>query len=105
MIRTLDAGGIVNLKSYLIAFSLALVLGARMLSGQFGADDSQAVVSETAEQAPADVEMRLRALGSSMRTIEGMEVLWDSGADQAMKDAVAAAERRSKELAADFDDE
>ncbi len=38
-------------------------------------------------------------------TIEGMEVLWDSGADQAMKDAVAAAERRSKELAADFDDE
>ena len=38
-------------------------------------------------------------------TIEGMEVLWDSGADRALKDAVAAAERRSKELAADFDDE
>jgi len=38
-------------------------------------------------------------------TIEGMEVLWDSDADRAMTDAVAAAERRSKELAADFDDE
>ena len=38
-------------------------------------------------------------------TIEGMEVLWDSDADGAMQDAVAAAERRSKELAADFDDE
>ena len=37
-------------------------------------------------------------------TIEGMEVLWDSDADGAMKEAVGAAERRSKELAADFDD-
>jgi pyrroline-5-carboxylate reductase len=38
-------------------------------------------------------------------TIEGMEVLWDSDADEAVADAVAAAERRSKELAADFDDD
>ena len=38
-------------------------------------------------------------------TIEGMDVLWDSDADRAMNDAVAAAERRSKELAADFEDE
>ncbi|MFC6974909.1 pyrroline-5-carboxylate reductase [Halomicroarcula sp. GCM10025709] len=38
-------------------------------------------------------------------TIEGMEVLWDSDADEAVADAVAAAERRSKELAADFEDE
>jgi len=38
-------------------------------------------------------------------TIEGMDVLWDSDADAAVEDAVAAAERRSKELAADFDDE
>ena len=33
-------------------------------------------VRKTAEQAPADIEMRLRALGSSIRTIEGMEVEW-----------------------------
>lgn len=33
-------------------------------------------VRKTAEQAPADVEMRLRALDSSIRTIEGMEVEW-----------------------------
>jgi pyrroline-5-carboxylate reductase len=38
-------------------------------------------------------------------TIEGMDVLWDSDADAAVEDAVGAAERRSKELAADFADE
>ncbi len=38
-------------------------------------------------------------------TIEGMEVLWDSDADTAVIDAVAAAERRSKELAEAFEDE
>jgi pyrroline-5-carboxylate reductase len=38
-------------------------------------------------------------------TIEGMEVLWDSEADAAMVDAVAAAERRSRELADDFQHE
>jgi pyrroline-5-carboxylate reductase len=38
-------------------------------------------------------------------TIEGMDVLWDSDADEAVVDAVAAAERRSKELAEAFEDE
>jgi len=38
-------------------------------------------------------------------TIEGMEVLWDSDADEAVIDAVAAAEARSRELAEAFDDE
>jgi len=38
-------------------------------------------------------------------TIEGMNVLWDSDADSDVAEAVAAAERRSAELAADFDDE
>jgi len=38
-------------------------------------------------------------------TIEGMEVLWDSDADSAVADAVSAAERRSEELAAAFDDD
>jgi len=37
-------------------------------------------------------------------TIEGMDVLWDSDADAAVEDAVAAAERRSRELAEAFDD-
>jgi pyrroline-5-carboxylate reductase len=36
-------------------------------------------------------------------TIEGMEVLWDIDADAAMVEAVAAAERRSRELADDFE--
>ncbi|MDS0278905.1 pyrroline-5-carboxylate reductase [Halomicroarcula sp. S1AR25-4] len=38
-------------------------------------------------------------------TIEGMEVLWDSEADAALADAVAAAEQRSEELAAAFEDD
>ncbi len=37
-------------------------------------------------------------------TIEGMEVLWDSDADETLAAAVAAAEARSEELAAAFDD-
>jgi pyrroline-5-carboxylate reductase len=37
-------------------------------------------------------------------TIEGMDVLWDSDADAAVEAAVAAAERRSRELAEAFDD-
>jgi pyrroline-5-carboxylate reductase len=35
-------------------------------------------------------------------TIKGMEVLWDSDADAAVVDAVAAAEERSRELSDDF---
>jgi pyrroline-5-carboxylate reductase len=38
-------------------------------------------------------------------TIEGMEVLWDSSADEAVAEAVEAAEQRSAELADAFDDE
>ncbi|WP_418282209.1 pyrroline-5-carboxylate reductase [Halorubrum sp. DTA98] len=38
-------------------------------------------------------------------TIEGMDVLWDSDADEAVVDAVAAAKRRSAELAEAFEDE
>ena len=38
-------------------------------------------------------------------TIEGMESLWDGDADEEVAAAVAAAERRSKELAQDADDE
>ena len=38
-------------------------------------------------------------------TIEGMELLWDSDADKAVIDAVAAAERRSREIAEGFEDE
>lgn len=37
-------------------------------------------------------------------TIEGMEVLWDSDADEAVASAVGAAERRSRELAEAFED-
>ncbi|SER92070.1 pyrroline-5-carboxylate reductase [Natrinema salaciae] len=38
-------------------------------------------------------------------TIEGMEVLWESDADAEVREAVKAAEERSAELAAEFNDE
>jgi len=38
-------------------------------------------------------------------TIEGMEVLWNSDVEDVVVEAVAAAERRSRELAADLGDE
>ena len=37
-------------------------------------------------------------------TIEGMDVLWDSDADEAVADAVGAAAARSRELAEEFDE-
>lgn len=38
-------------------------------------------------------------------TIEGMDVLWDSSAEESVTEAVAAAEERSKELSTETDDE
>ena len=38
-------------------------------------------------------------------TIEGMEVLWDSDADEAVIEAVTAAEKRSREIGEAFEDE
>jgi pyrroline-5-carboxylate reductase len=62
--------------------------------------------AETVLQSDDSLEDLIDAVCSPKgTTIEGMEVLWDSDADQALTDAVTAAERRSKELAASDDDE
>ncbi|RQG99653.1 pyrroline-5-carboxylate reductase [Natrarchaeobius oligotrophus] len=62
--------------------------------------------AETVLRSDRDVEELIDAVCSPKgTTIEGMEVLWDSEADEAVAAAVAAAERRSAELAAEFTDE
>lgn len=62
--------------------------------------------AETVQQDERSVDELIDAVCSpGGTTIEGMNVLWDSDADQAMRDAVAAAAARSREIAAGFDDE
>ena len=62
--------------------------------------------AETVLQSEQSIDELIDAVCSpGGTTIEGMEVLWDSDADEAVIDAVAAAEARSRELAEAFDDE
>ena len=62
--------------------------------------------AETVLRADEPIEDLIDAVCSPKgTTIEGMEVLWDSTADEAVAEAVFAAEERSKELARDPDDE
>ena len=73
---------------------------ARVLAAQ-----TFAGAAETVLRSEESIEDLIDAVCSPKgTTIEGMEVLWDSDADEAVADAVAAAERRSAELAAEFDD-
>ena len=61
--------------------------------------------AETVLASEASLEALIDAVCSPKgTTIEGMEVLWDSDADTAIREAVAAAERRSGELARDVDE-
>ncbi|THE62922.1 pyrroline-5-carboxylate reductase [Salinadaptatus halalkaliphilus] len=62
--------------------------------------------AETVLRSERSIEELIDAVCSPKgTTIEGMEVLWDSTADEAVADAVGAAEQRSAELAADIDDD
>ena len=62
--------------------------------------------AETVLQSEESIEDLIDAVCSPKgTTIEGMESLWDGDADKEMAAAVAAAERRSAELARDADDE
>ncbi|GAB3681823.1 pyrroline-5-carboxylate reductase [Salinarchaeum chitinilyticum] len=58
--------------------------------------------AETVLRSDDDIEDLIDAVCSpNGTTIEGMEVLWDGDADEQLAAAVAAAERRSKELASE----
>ncbi|RZH67964.1 pyrroline-5-carboxylate reductase [Natrinema altunense] len=62
--------------------------------------------AETVLRSDRDIEDLIDAVCSpNGTTIEGMDVLWDSDAKANVAEAVAAAEERSAELAAEFNDE
>ncbi|MWV39491.1 pyrroline-5-carboxylate reductase [Natrialba sp. INN-245] len=62
--------------------------------------------AETVLRSERDIEELIDAVCSPKgTTIEGMEVLWESTADEAVAEAVSAAEERSAELAREFDDD
>ena len=83
------------------------------VAGGLGHEESQTLAAQTFKGAAETVLRDDRSADDLIdavcspngTTIEGMDVLWDSDADEAMTEAVAAAEGRSKELAADFEDE
>ncbi|MFP8954121.1 pyrroline-5-carboxylate reductase [Natrialbaceae archaeon A-arb3/5] len=76
-------------------------------------DDAEALAAQTFKGAAETVLRSDRSIDDLIdavcspkgTTIEGMEVLWDSTAEEAVADAVTAAEERSAELAAEFADE
>ncbi|MEY7847891.1 pyrroline-5-carboxylate reductase [Natrarchaeobius sp. A-rgal3] len=62
--------------------------------------------AETVLRSDRDIAELIDAVCSPKgTTIEGMEALWESTADEAVGEAVSAAEERSAELAEAFDDE
>jgi pyrroline-5-carboxylate reductase len=109
----MDIATAVNGSGPAFVFYFVKAMTAAGVAGGLDHEESQTLAAQTFKGAAETVlrddrsadELIDAVCSPNGTTIEGMEVLWDSGADGAMKDAVAAAERRSEELAADFDDE
>jgi len=97
------------------AFVFYLIQAMRDAGVDAGLDEEQAETlaaqtfkgaAETVLRSERSIEDLIDAVCSpNGTTIEGMEVLWDSEADGAVADAVAAAEERSRELADGVGDE
>ncbi|QFU81827.1 pyrroline-5-carboxylate reductase [Natronorubrum aibiense] len=97
------------------AFVFYLLNAMKQAGVEGGLDDDEAKTlaaqtfkgaAETVLQSDQSIDDLIDAVCSpNGTTIEGMEVLWDSNADEAVVDAVSAAERRSKELAMESEDE
>jgi len=97
------------------AFVFYLIDAMKQAGVEGGLDPAQAETlaaqtfkgaAETVLRDERDVETLIDAVCSpNGTTIEGMELLWDSDADTAVMSAVAAAQRRSQELAAAVQDE
>jgi len=108
----MDIATAVNGSGPAFVFYLIKAMTEAGVAGGLDHEESQTLAAQTFKGAAETVlrddrsadELIDAVCSPNGTTIEGMEVLWDSDADQAVKDAVAAAERRSKELAAAFDD-
>ncbi|WP_394354827.1 pyrroline-5-carboxylate reductase [Halocalculus aciditolerans] len=96
------------------AFAFHLIDAVKQAGVEGGLDPEQAEVlaaqtfkgaAETVLRDGRSVDELVDAVCSpNGTTIEGMEVLWESDADDAVEDAVSAAAERSRELAEDYDE-
>ncbi len=109
----MDIATAVNGSGPAFVFYLLDAMKAAGVAGGLDNDEAKTLTAqtfkgaaETVLRSDQSIEELIDAVCSPQgTTIEGMEVLWDTTADEAVADAVAAAERRSAELAGDRDDE
>jgi pyrroline-5-carboxylate reductase len=109
----MDVSTAVNGSGPAFVFYLIDAMKRAGIDGGLDADQAETLAAQTFKGAAETVLRDERSVDELVdavcspngTTIEGMEVLWDSDADRAVADAVAAAEERSRELAEAFDDE
>lgn len=109
----MDISTAVNGSGPAFAFYLIDAMKQAGIDGGLGPDQAETLAAQTFKGAAETVLRDDRSVDELIdavcspkgTTIEGMEVLWDSDADRAVVDAVAAAERRSEELAEAFEDD
>lgn len=108
----MDTATALNGSGPAFVFAFITALRDAGVEGGLDADDARLLAAQTvtgAAQTVLDSEESLEQLVDSVATpggttIEGLEVLWDSDANDVFADAVHAAARRSVELSEGFDD-
>ncbi|WP_226480260.1 pyrroline-5-carboxylate reductase [Natrinema amylolyticum] len=109
----MDIATAVNGSGPAFVFYLIQAMADAGVEGGLEPDDAETLAAqtfkgaaETVLRSDRNVEELIDAVCSpNGTTIEGMEVLWDSDAEADVAEAVAAAEERSAELAAEFNNE
>ncbi len=109
----MDAATAVNGSGPAFVFYLLDAMTQGGVEGGLAEDDARTLAAQTFKGAAETVLRSEESIDDLIdavcspngTTIEGMNVLWDSDADEAVVDAVLAAERRSTELSGGGDDE
>ncbi|MWV65811.1 pyrroline-5-carboxylate reductase [Halorubrum sp. JWXQ-INN 858] len=109
----MDVSTAVNGSGPAFAFYLIDAVKTAGIEGGLDPDQAETLAAQTFKGAAETVLRDDRSVDELIdavcspngTTIEGMEVLWESDADDAVADAVTAAERRSAELSEAFRDE
>lgn len=109
----MDIATAVNGSGPAFVFYLLDAMKQAGINGGLGARQAEKLAAQTFKGAAETVlqsdqstdELIDAVCSPNGTTIEGMEVLWDSTADETIQEAVAAAARRSGELAEEFSNE
>ncbi|MBZ6495922.1 pyrroline-5-carboxylate reductase [Natrinema longum] len=109
----MDIATAVNGSGPAFVFYLIQAMAEAGVDGGLEADDAETLAAQTFKGAAETVLRSERSVDDLIdavcspngTTIEGMEVLWDSEAKADVVEAVTAAEERSAEIAAEFNDE